>query len=369
MKKIILGGGALAACVLLASDPGTGDWPMWGGTADRNMVSNQKGLPSTWDIKTKKNVKWVAALGSQTYGNPIVAGGKVFVGTNNEAVRDPKQGGDRGVMIAFRESDGEFLWQHTSEKLTAGRVNDWPYQGVASSPLVEGDRLYYVNNRAELVCLDTEGFRDKENDGPFTTETLTRDQDADIVWKLDMMEELGVFPHNLANSSPVSHGDLLFIMTANGQDESHVNIPSPKAPALIAVNKKTGKLVWEDNSVGDRILHGQWSSPAVGTIGGVLQVVSGQGDGWVRGYEAVSGKKLWEFDTNPKESVWPKTRNEIISTPVIYDNLVYLANGQDPEHGEGVGHMYCIDATKRGDITKTGVVWHYDQIRRSISTP
>ena len=107
----------------------------------------------------------------------------------------------------------------------------------------------------------------------------------------------------------------------------------------------------------------------MGTIGGVVQVIHGQGDGWVRGYEALTGKKLWEFDTNPKESVWPKTRNEIISTPVIYEDRVYLANGQDPEHGEGVGHMYCIDGTKRGDITKTGLVWHFDKIRRSISTP
>ena len=54
---------------------------------------------------------------------------------------------------------------------------------------------------------------------------------------------------------------------------------------------------------------------------------------------------------------------------MVYEEKVYIANGQDPEHGEGVGHMYCIDATKRGDITKTGMVWHYDKIRRSISTP
>jgi outer membrane protein assembly factor BamB len=126
--------------------------------------------------------------------------------------------------------------------------------------------------------------------------------------------------------------------------------------------------VWEDNSVEERILHGQWSTPAVGKIGGVDQVVSGQGDGWVRGYEALTGKKLWEFDTNPKESVWPKTRNEIISTPVIHGDRVYIANGQDPEHGEGNGHFYAIDATKRGDITKTGLIWHFDKIRRSIST-
>jgi outer membrane protein assembly factor BamB len=356
-----------AALTLGASDPGTGDWPMWGGTPDRNMVSNMKNPPTAWDAQSKKNIKWVAAVGSQAYGNPVVAGGMVFIGTNNEAVRDPKQPGDRGVLMAFRESDGEFLWQHTSEKLPAGRVNDWPYQGVASSPLVEGERLYYVSNRAKLTCIDIKGFSNG-NDGPFKEEKFTGPKDADIIWEFDMMEEVGSHPHNLANSSPVSYGDLVYVSTSNGQDESHVNIPSPRAPSIIAVNKKTGKLAWEDNSVGDRILHGQWSSPAVGKIGDVVQLVSGQGDGWVRGYEATSGKKLWEFDLNPKDSVWPKTRNEVISTPIIVDNVIYIANGQDPEHGEGVGHLYAIDPTKRGDITKSGLIWHFDKIRRSIST-
>jgi len=351
-----------------ASDPGSGDWPMWGGTPDRNMISNMKGLPETWDINKKTNVKWVAALGSQSYGNPVVAGGQVYVGTNNEGLRDPKQGGDRGVLMVFDEKTGEFLWQQANEKLAAGRVNDWPYQGVCSSPLVEGDRLYYVTNRGELMCLDAKGFRDDENDGPYKEEKLTGKFDADIVWKFDMIEEVGSHPHNMSNSSPVSWGDLIYVGTSNGQDESHVNIPSPKAPSMIAVNKKTGKLVWEVNHVHDKILHGQWSSPAVGKIGGVDQVVIGEGDGWVRAYEAATGKDLWQFDTNPKESVWPKTRNELIATPIIWDNKVYIANGQDPEHGEGVGHLYCIDSTKRGDLTKDGLIWHFDKIRRSIST-
>lgn len=356
-KKIIAG--ALAAVpltllVLWASDPNAGgDWPMWGGTPDRNMVSGMKGVPTTWDVKTRKNVKWMAELGSQSYGNPVVADGLVFVGTNNENSKDPAVKGDKGVLMAFRESDGAFQWQDVNDKLPAGRANDWPFQGVCSSPLVEGDRLYYVTNRCEIRCLDTHGDGNKH---------------SKVIWKFDMMEEVGSQPHNMSNSSPVSYGDLLFVSTANGQDESHVHIPSPRAPSIIAVNKQTGKLAWEDNSVGDRILHGQWSSAAVGKIGDVVQVVIGQGDGWVRGYEALSGKKLWEFDLNPKESVWPKTRNEVISTPVIYDNKVYIANGQDPEHGEGVGHLYAIDATKRGDITESGRIWHYDKIRRSIST-
>jgi len=357
-----------AAARLAASDPGTNDWPMWGGTPDRNQVSNMKNLPSEWDVKAKTNIKWVAELGSQSYGNPIIAKGMVFVGTNNELVRDPKQPGDRGVLMAFRESDGEFLWQQTHAKLEAGRANDWPYQGVASSPAVDGERLYYVSNRGVVFSLDIQGFRDSENDGPFTGEPLTSAADADVIWSFDMLEEVGSYPHNLSNSSPVIYGDLIYLSTSNGQDESHVNIPSPQAPSIIALNKNTGKLVWEDNSVEERILHGQWSTPTVGTIGGVLQVVSAQGDGWVRGYEAETGKKLWEFDTNPKDSVWPRTRNELIATPVIYQNRVYIGNGQDPEHGEGVGHFYAIDATKRGDITQTGRLWHFDKIRRTIST-
>ena len=138
---------------------------MWGGTPDRNMVSNMKGLPTEWDVKTKKNVKWVADLGSQSYGNAVVAGGMVFVGTNNEGLRDPKQAGDRGVLMAFKEDTGEFLWQHTHEKLASGRANDWPYQGVASSPLVEGNKLYYVSNRGVLWCVDIKGFARRRTPG------------------------------------------------------------------------------------------------------------------------------------------------------------------------------------------------------------
>jgi outer membrane protein assembly factor BamB len=369
-RKLLVIVAALVAVQMGSSGAGKGvtEWAMWGGSPDRNMVSDATGLPTEWDVKTGKNIKWVAALGSQSYGNPTVANGVVLVGTNNEATRDPKQAGDRGVLMAFAESDGEFLWQATFEKLLSGRANDWPFQGIASSPLIMGETAYFVSNRGIVHAVDIRGFHDDENDGIITNETLTGPHDPDFIWSFDMMEEVGAFPHNLANSSPVAHENLLYVSTANGQDESHVNIPSPRAPAIIALDLKTGALVWEDASPGDRILHGQWSTPSVGTIGGVVQVVHGQGDGWIRGYDAKTGEKLWEFDTNPKDSVWPKTRNELIATPVIYDNRVFIANGQDPEHGEGVGHLYAIDATKRGDITESGRIWHYTDIRRSIST-
>jgi hypothetical protein len=52
------------------AEPPPDQWPMWGGTPDRNMYSSMQGIPTAWDLKTKKNIRWMAELGSQTYGNP-----------------------------------------------------------------------------------------------------------------------------------------------------------------------------------------------------------------------------------------------------------------------------------------------------------
>ncbi len=341
---------------------------MWGGTPRRNMASSMKNLPGTWDVQSMKNVKWKVELGSTSYGNPVVADGKVLVGTNNTNPRNPDIQGDKGVLMCFRESDGRFLWQAVSDKLASGQENDWPEQGICSSPAVEGKRIYYVTSRGELVCLDTEGFLDGKNDGPYQSEVRKGPTDADVIWKLDMMKELGVFQHNMANSSPVVWEDLVFLETSNGRDDSHEKVPSPSAPSFIAVNKNTGAVVWKDSTPGGRILHGQWSSPALGEVGGVMQAFFPGGDGWLYGFNARTGEKLWRFDLNPKDAVWPKTRNDGIATPVYVDGMVLLSVGQDPESGEGIGHLYAIDPAKAGDITETGRLWQYDKIRRSIST-
>lgn len=363
VQAVVLAACIFSSVVSVAAD----DWPMWGGSLARNMVSGEIGLPTDWDIASGTNVQWVAALGAMTSGNPVVADGTVFVGTNNDHPRDPDVVEDKGVLMAFRESDGAFLWQMVHDKLSTGEANDWPFQGVCSSPSVDGNRLYYVNNRGEVVALDTAGFLDAENDGPFTDEVKDGQTDADVVWTFDMIGELGVFPHNMSSSAPAVAGDLVIVNTSNGQNEEG-EVPSPDAPDLIALDKETGQLVWRALPVGEWILHGQWSSPAVAEIGGVLQVVIGQGDGWVRGFDAADGVTLWEFDTNPIEGEWPRTRNNVIATPVVWKDTVFIANGQEPESGEGPGRLHAIDGTQRGDISESGLVWRNEAIRRSVST-
>ncbi|WP_296457453.1 PQQ-binding-like beta-propeller repeat protein [Rubinisphaera sp.] len=355
----------------------TGDWPMWGGDPTRNMVNKTTGVSLDFEpaleAEKGKNLIFTARLGSQTYGNPVVANGKVLVGTNNGGEYRPQHEGDRGVVLCFDDQTGEFLWQLTREKLPQGRVNDWPEQGICSTPIIEDNKVYLATNRCEVMCLDLDGFLDDENDGVYTEEVDHEKQDADIIWSLDMIDELGVFPHNLATSSPVIHGDYLFLVTSNGVDEAHLEIPAPRAPSFLCINKNTGEVVWESNEPFDQILHGQWSSPAIGEVNGVTQVYMPGGDGWLYAFDITSGEIIWKFDLNPKDSKWELggrgTRNALISTPVFMDNSVVLSVGQDPEHGEGVGHIYRIDATKKGDISpvtpenapnpNSGQIWHF----------
>jgi outer membrane protein assembly factor BamB len=370
---------AFSAFAAAASDTAvrekvTAEVNQWGGAPDRNNVAVGQNIPTEWklgkfnlrtgdwDPTGSKNIKWVAKLGSQTYGNPVVADGKVFVGTNNYGGwlgRYPSNV-DLGCLLAFDIRDGKFLWQHSSEKLPTGRVHDWPQQGICSAPLVEGHRLWFVTSRGEVRCLDTEGFHDGENDGPYKDEKFTAPDEADVIWDYDMMKELGISQHNMCSCSVTDAGDYLFVNTSNGVDVEHNYIPAPDAPSFFVMNKNTAKVLWTDKSPGLNILHGQWSSPTYGVLGGVPQLLFAGGDGWLYSFAPEgdgngNAKLLWKFDANPKTAFYTvsgkATRNHIIATPVIYDGLVYVGVGEDPEHGEGIGHLWCVDPTKRGDVS------------------
>ncbi len=354
---------------------GQQDWPQWGGSAERNNVPKTGPLPAEFEVKSGTNIRWSSPLGSETYGNPVVANGKVYVGTNNGNgyVKRYPSSVDLGALVCFNEADGKFLWQHCSEKLPTGRVHDWPNQGICCAPLVDGDKLWYVTSRGEVVCLDTEGFLDGENDGPFNKEPNENKDEADVIWKLDMMSQLNVSQHNMCSCSVTCAGDLLFVNTANGVDDSHLTVPEEKAASFLCMNRQTGQVLWTDNTPGANILHGQWSSPAYAVLGEQAQVIFGGGDGWLYSFDpagdAGKAKLLWKFDCNPKDSVYRlngATRNHVIATPVIYDGMVYVAVGEDPEHGEGGGHLWCIDPTKRGDVSPT-IVYNSSDMTKPIA--
>jgi outer membrane protein assembly factor BamB len=129
------------------------------------------------------------------------------------------------------------------------------------------------------------------------------------------------------------------------------------------VDKKTGKLAWQSNAPGERVIEGQWANPTYAEVNGAGQVLFPGGDGVLYGFEAKTGKLLWKFDCNPKSAEDKPTgrnaRNGLVATPVVADGKVYIAVGRNPEDGAGVGHLWCIDlarATEKGAANKDHVV-------------
>jgi outer membrane protein assembly factor BamB len=411
-------------CLLLGL---AADWPQWGGQDGRNMVSDEKGLPDGFepgkkspqgdgiDMATTKNVKWVARLGSQTYGNPTVAQGRVFVGTNDEDLDDPRFESTRGGLLkCLDEATGKLLWQLVVPKRTGmppTMLFDHLALGVCSSPTVDGDRVYIVTNRNEIVCLDINGMLDG-NQGPFVDEARFSvpdgkppvppgPKDADILWSYDLIDQSQSWPHDSSNCSIVVHGDLVYVCTANGTDKGHDTVPLPQAPSLIVLDKKTGRLVGvDDEKIGTRVFHGQWCSPSLGAVGDKTLLFFGGGDAICYAFEAFASishspsplSKVWSYDCLPSEyrsrdgkpipyRDGDKRRKrgnnndglfvgpcEIIATPVFCNDRIYVAVGQDPWHGRGKGILHCVDATQTGDITQSGKIWSYTGLDRTIST-
>jgi outer membrane protein assembly factor BamB len=374
---------ALTALLLASPAVCAADWPMLGRTPTRNAVSPEKNAPVHWQLEVRKNnflvqpaqnIKWVGQLGHRNFAPPVVAGGLVWVGTNNEQPRDHRFKRDAAVLMCFRESDGKFLWQYVSPRLD-NWYQDYPRSSLNCCPLVEDDRLYFTTNRAEVVCLDIALLRKGKGE-------------PRQLWKLDMRKGLGVSPCGpvmslgLTCSISSSYRGRIYVTTGNGVGEDN-RVAAPKAPALVCLDRDSGKVLWSDHSPGKNVMHSQWSSALVAEVKGRAQVIAAQGDGWVRSFDALTGKLLWKFDGNPKKATPYKIggggeRSFFIATPVLYDNKVYIGMGQDPDNGTGPGHLWCIDITRtprnkdldlspvgdnfnpRAAVNKdSGLVWHY----------
>ena len=267
----------------------------------------------------------------------------------------------------------QFLWQDVAPRVERG-LREFLLPSTTSTPYVEGNRLYYVTAECQLRSLDTQGFRDGENDGRIRRRLFQDDAAADIVWELDMCGRLGVFPHEATNSDVLPVGDLLMVSTSNGQNEGHTRVPSPRAPSLIAVDKHSGDVVWRAIGAGAQVLHGQWSSPVAANVNGRMQVLFGGGDGWLRAYDAASGHEIWRFDGNPKDARWlPRpgvlSRSFIIASPVFADGRVFVAMGQSPGHGNGPSLVHAISPNGQGDVTTSRLLWTSREVGRVVGTP
>jgi outer membrane protein assembly factor BamB len=312
------------------------DWLMFGGTPQRNMVNLvDKNIPTDWSVEKdkSKNIKWIVDLGDETLAEPVVANGMILIGGNNSHPRDPKLKGRRAVLLAFTEADGKFLWQIVHDVLPVGPVMYMSrFRGLFSTPVVEADSIFYVTPTAEVVCAGTNGK---------------------VVWKYDSAKELKVQPFDAAGCSPLIVGDLLMIATGHARD-SFGPLPATTAPSFIALNKKTGKLIWKSSLPGKNIFEVQWANPALAVVDGKPQVIFPGGDGVLYSFEPETGKLIWKFDailTRPKLGAAPV--NYFIATPAVVGDKLYIGMGVAPELGTAPksSYLFCVDLRKVGDVS------------------
>jgi outer membrane protein assembly factor BamB len=394
------GSAPAAASNAALTAPDDGDWAQWGRTPAKNMVSDAKNLPfafnpgkvksdDTPDLSTAKNVLWAVKMGSQTYGNPAVAKGRVYIGTNNEGRGDPRFKGDYSLVKCLDAATGKEIWTLTVPKTGTGKVGDWEFLGICSHPTAVDDRVYVMTNRCEVMCLDVHGLANgnqgDQDEAVYMSYVGTtpgkpvelKPTDADILWRYNMIQELAVFPHNITAGSPLIIGDILYTTTSNGVTYDHTDLPSPKAPALIALDRKAAErpgvkpselLVGEEASgISKRIFHGAWTGPSWGEVGGKGVLFYGGPDGFLYAFDPKPVKdadgfgifpELWRYDCNPpdfryrngdrtqpiKYASLGEGPSEIMATPVFYKGKLYAGIGQDPEHRARPGHFTCVDA-------------------------
>ena len=269
------------------------DWPQWGGDNSRNMVCDEKGLPESFtpgeknsqtgriDPATAKNVRWGVRVGSNTLSTPAVVRGRIYLGACDDG---------QGLLKCLDAATGTLLWQYTAPHRQVPRTIDGkmpfnfahfaPQLGICSSPAVDDQRVYFVNHRCEVVCLDAKGPAAGKAASPASPSAVP---EAKVVWVFDMWQQTGDRPSDAANGSPLLDGDLLYVCTSNGVDrEASVPYadnrkpPAPDAPNLIVLEKRTGRLVATDAAahIGPNLFHGQWSSPSAGVVRGKKLVFS-----------------------------------------------------------------------------------------------
>src|SRR6266705_1294398 len=263
------------------------DQPQWGQAWSRNMISRERNVPASFDPKTGQNIKWSAQLGTQTHSTPIVAGGRVYIGTNNGHPRDTQQQGDRGVLMCFDEATGRFLWQLVVPKREEDIYFDWPESGIASPATVEDNRVYLVSNRGEVLCLDAL-------------------KNGEILWRFNLTSGAGIWSHDAAHSSILIHGNHLYLNTGTGVDNTHKRIRTPDAPSLVVLDKRTGLFVARDNEhMALNIFHSTWSSPSLGEVDGRTLVFFAGGNGIVYAFEALKNGVTGERKSSEQSTSTP----------------------------------------------------------------
>lgn len=257
----------IAAAALVA-----GDWPQWRGP-DRDGISKETGLLKQWPTDGPKLVWQVKDIGSG-FSTPAIVGDRIYLLSNNGLTDE--------ACLCLKLKDADHLWSTHLGKV-GNPEQDPNYPAARSTPTVDGDAVYALGSDGDLACLDAASGK--------------------VRWKKSLRADFGGQPGRWAYAeSPLIDGDAL------------VCTPGGKEATIVAMNKKTGDVIWKSPIPGGE--QAAYASIVIAYIGGVKQYVQFLQNGVV-GVDARDGKFLWRYDRTAKDS--PAN----IPTPIIHGDMIY----------------------------------------------
>jgi outer membrane protein assembly factor BamB len=248
----------------------TSDWSQWRGPK-RDGISQETGLLKQWPAQGPKLLWQVNDIGDG-YSTPSVVGKRIYLMSN--------RGFENEFVQALSTQDGKPIW--TTRVGNVGNGNDFLYAKARSTPTVDGDFIYALGSDGDLACLETKSGK--------------------IRWQTNLRKEFGGKPGVWAYAeSPLVDGEMV-VVTPGGEQAT-----------LLALNKKTGTVIWKSVIPGGE--QAAYASAIVVQAGGRKQYVQFLSKGLV-GVDARTGEFLWRYKDVAKGMAQ-------IPTPVARDAYVY----------------------------------------------
>ncbi len=301
------------------------DWTHWRGPEQNGLV-REKAVVKSWS-PDGENVLWTNDVGGRS--TPLIVGDRLFViapdGTGECA-------GER--VVALDAASGKVIWEYRFNvyltDIVEARVG---WTALAIDP--ETGNVYAHGTGGEFLCLD---------------------KDGKLVWSRQLTEEFArVSGYGGRLINPIVDEDRVIISFLNANWGSH----GPPSHRFLALDKRTGDVLWW-SSPGERPIDTTYACPVITVVDGVRLLISPAGDGGVYGLKARTGEKVFSFKLS--------TRG-LNSSPVADGKYAYICQSEENITTTEMGTVLCLDISKKGDITDTGVVWRRDGLTVGYASP
>lgn len=272
------------------------DWPTFRG-AERNAVSKETGLLQEWP-EGGPTLLWETQGAGRGYSSLAISGGRIFTLGDGSSIADDKD----EYLLCFEQKNGKYLWKaKTGPAWTSGQAN---WQSSRSTPTVDGDLVYVISPRGQVVCCETASGQER--------------------WRKSLDKDFsGTKADGWGYSESVLIDGPLLICTPGGEKMT-----------MVALDKTTGELKWKTSREGDR--GAGHSSIVISEIGGAKVYVQTTGSGPL-GVRASDGALLWTYAI-------PQT-TAVIPTPIVRGDLAFFSIG----YGKG-GLLLKQVATQNGEV-------------------